>query len=425
VPAPRPEARSRGALAPGDRVGPWIVDGLHAEGGFAAVYRGRHQHDGRRAALKVLHPELSVSPEARLRFEREAQVLLRLRHPHIVEMYDVQPVAHGGTALIMEWLDGRDLAAELSVRGSFTVAETIAIVDELGSALAAAHERGLVHRDVKAQNVIAQPAGDWFTVKLIDFGIAKITDEAPGAALTTSRQILGTPLTMAPEQILGRPVDRRVDVYALGVLVYQLLTGRLPFYGATSLETEELHLRAPPPRAGDVARVPAAVDAVIARAMAKAPQARFPGPTELLVALRAAGEGSEPRAEAVRAQAHVAALVVEFPGAGVDGTDDTEAATAALADAGEIAECFRKMCRALTAEPVVDLGDVWVVRLADEPDGLDRARARLAALAAEVAGRPDPVVGVAMGVAKVTVDQDGDGRFLPDVEGLRAALGAA
>ena len=135
--------------------------------------------------------------------------------------------------------------------------EALALMEDLGAALVAAHAVGVIHRDIKASNVIMVPAGGWFDVKLVDFGIAKLLDPVDGAErLTSTGHRLGTPSTMAPEQILGGPVDARTDIYALGLLLYQVLTGTLPFRAGTTAELEELHLRVTPPRASMTAAVP-------------------------------------------------------------------------------------------------------------------------------------------------------------------------
>ncbi|HWN68849.1 MAG TPA: serine/threonine-protein kinase, partial [Haliangium sp.] len=154
---------------------------------------------------------------------------------------------------------------------------------------------GVIHRDVKAPNVLAIPRGSWFTVKLVDFGIARLT--APEDAPFTRRSIVGTPSCMSPEQIRGEPVDARTDIYAMGVLLYQLVTGRLPFEAADAMELEDKHLHAPPPRASERAAVSPDFDAVVQRAMAKDREHRHASATELLESLRAAVEarpGSAP-----------------------------------------------------------------------------------------------------------------------------------
>lgn len=290
---PTPEARGRTEELPaGTRVGSWVVESLRSRGGFAVVYRARHASSGRAGALKVLHEHLADSPLLIRRFEKEGETLKRLAHPHIVQIHDFGLLPDQRPYLVMEWLEGRTLEEEIRSRGPLSVAETLAILEDLGAALAAAHDAGVVHRDLKASNVIIVPAGDWFVVKLVDFGIAKILAEEAnaqgGQGLTSTGSRLGTPHNMAPEQVLGQPVDARTDIYALGILAFQLLTGRLPFDAPTAIEIEEMHLYAPPPRASELAPVPAAIDGVLSRCLEKRREARYPTVREAMAALRAA-----------------------------------------------------------------------------------------------------------------------------------------
>lgn len=284
-------------LPPGTRIGGYVLDDHRLQGGFAVVYRATRE-DGSTAAIKVLRRALTTSPGMRMRFQQEASAIRSIRHPHLVEVF-ASGVTEGGLPFIaMEWLDGRNLQDEITRRGPFAAAEAMEIVEALGGALAAAHALGIIHRDVKAQNVMAVPRDDGFTVKLVDFGIAKLVDPLgnPGGNMVSS-VVLGTPLTMAPEQILGRAVDHRVDVYALGLLLHQLVTGQLPFHGATRVEIEGQHLHTPPPRASDLAPVSAAFDAVVLRCLEKDPARRYAGVEELLVDLRqAVGAASTPTA---------------------------------------------------------------------------------------------------------------------------------
>jgi hypothetical protein len=276
-------------FGPGALIGDYVVDERRSRGGFAVVYRAQDPR-GRPVAVKVLRRDLA-STETLRRFEREAETLKRLRHPNIVELLDYGQLTTGQPYMVLEWLEGRTLRAEIDQRGPLAPSDTLAILEELGGALAAAHALGVIHRDIKADNVMALPQGDWFTVKLLDFGIAKLTLPELGADLSTTIGVVGTPMTMAPEQILGEPVDPRTDVYGLGLLLYQLVTGRLPFTGRTSLELEELHLHAPPPLASALAPVPESFDAVVARCLEKRMDARYPTVAAFLDDLRASVAG--------------------------------------------------------------------------------------------------------------------------------------
>ncbi|MGK3993113.1 serine/threonine-protein kinase [Sorangium sp. So ce1024] len=279
------------ALPAGAVVGGYRLDEVRLAGGFGVVHRAWPIGGGAAVALKVLRRDLSLLPAMLRRFHQEAEVLARLRHPAIVEVRGVGALDDGRPYIAMEWVEGRTLAAELRARGALSPAEAVALLEEVGGALAAAHAIGVVHRDVKAQNVMILPAADGGGargVKLVDFGIAKLL--APGGARggKHSSLIVGTPLTMAPEQILGAAVDARTDIYAVGLLAYQLVTAELPFQGANAVETEEMHLRAPPPLPSERAPVSAAFDAVVRRCLAKEPADRYASVPELLAALRGA-----------------------------------------------------------------------------------------------------------------------------------------
>jgi hypothetical protein len=301
-------------LAAGAMLGNYVVDALAFEGGFASIYRGHHRGTRAPVAIKVLRSALAVSMRMIERFEREALALERLHHPGIVVIHELGTLTDGRPYIAMEWIEGRSLAEELAARGPLSAAEALAVMNEVGSAVAAAHAVGVIHRDIKAQNIVALPQGAWFTVKLVDFGIAKLMAPEDEHTAFTTRTVLGTPRTMAPEQILGRPVDARTDIYALGLLVYQMVTGRLPFDGANAVEIEELHLFAAPPQVSLMAPVPAALDAVLARALAKEKEQRYPDvPTFLAKLARAVREQAPRPAPAGRATRPGIGLLVKFP----------------------------------------------------------------------------------------------------------------
>lgn len=273
-------------LESGAMVGSFIVEHVHFRGVMSVLHFARDVRSGRPAAVKVLRPGFSYSGSALRRFQQEAAVLGALRHPHIVEFLEYGGLIDGRPYLAMEWLEGRDLAAELSARGPLSAREALAVLEPVASALAAAHRAGIIHRDLKAQNVMVQAGPEEPRIKLVDFGIAKPL--APGAAtvVTSTGRQLGTPVAMAPEQIRGVAVDARTDIYALGVLIYQLLTGQLPFQAPTAQETEELHLHAPAPRVSDLTAVPPEIDGVVLRCLAKRPEDRYPSVDDVLADLR-------------------------------------------------------------------------------------------------------------------------------------------
>ena len=284
-------------LAPGEQIDDWVVVRALGGGGFGAVYEVRHRTRDQRAALKLLHAHLVKSPTIVARFEREASVIGRLRHPGIVELVAVGLTGDGRPYLCMELLDGDDLASLVERSGPLAPHAALAILEPLCAALAAAHELGVVHRDVKASNVVvcSAPPDTRARVVLLDFGIAKLSD-AFAVELTASHQSLGTPSCMAPEQIHGRAVDPRTDVYGLGTLAFFMLTGQMPFADASLTMTQYLHLHARRPRVSAAAPVSARIDDVIARAMAIEPAERFSDPLSMLAAFRAAVRDSAPLA---------------------------------------------------------------------------------------------------------------------------------
>jgi eukaryotic-like serine/threonine-protein kinase len=313
-------------LAPGSRIGEYVVKARLAEGGHGAVYEAEHRVLGRRAAVKVMHRHLADSGEMVARFVREARIVNQIRHPGIVDIYDLGTLPDGQPYCVMEFLPGRSLAALLAARGRLEPRVAVAILEQVCAALSAAHAAGIVHRDMKASNVMVDDA-DPPRAKLLDFGIAKVN--LPGTeGLTRAGERLGTQSYMSPEQLQCRPVDARTDVYGVGVLLYQLLTGRLPFTGADAAEVERLHLEAPPPSMALQAPVPPALDAVAARCLAKRPDDRYPSADALAAALRAAVGVAAPEAER-----RASAIYLAFAGGAED--DDSLARQAEALEAAE------------------------------------------------------------------------------------------
>src|SRR5688572_29323013 len=245
------------AIGPGSRVGPYEITALIGEGGMGKVWRAHHVALKRDDALKVLPDGFNNNPERLARFEREAQVLASLNHPHVAHVYGLEQ-ADGVTALVMELVEGPTLADRI-VQGPILVDEALPIAQQIANALEAAHEQGIVHRDLKPANIKLRPDG---TVKVLDFGLAKATGSDPAADLTHSPTlsfaatqagiILGTAGYMSPEQARGKSVDKRADIWAFGVVLYEMLTGRRLFTGEDASETlaavikEEPNLEAVP-----------------------------------------------------------------------------------------------------------------------------------------------------------------------------------
>jgi len=275
------------ALRAGTVAGAYVLEKSLASGGGGTVYEARHRVLGRRAAVKVLRRELASSPQMVARFLREALAVNLIKHPNIVDIYEFGELPDGRPFYVMELLEGTDLRSMLTTRGRFHPSEVVAILTPVCSALEAAHAQGIVHRDLKASNIHVEHRGNEVIVKLLDFGIAKLLHpDAGDAGLTMAGARLGTAYTMAPEQIRGGAIDARTDVYALGVVLYHLLTGQYPFRGEQMTDIERLHLEAPPPRPSQSAPVTPGIDAVVLRAMEKQPERRFASVKAFIAALR-------------------------------------------------------------------------------------------------------------------------------------------
>jgi tRNA A-37 threonylcarbamoyl transferase component Bud32 len=271
---------------PGIQIAGYRIEARVGRGGMGDVYRAVQLSLGRRVALKVLAPKLADDVVFRRRFLRESRIAASIDHPNVIPIYESGE--DGGLLYIaMRYVDGSDLATLLEQEGRLDPARAMAIMTQVASALDAAHARGLVHRDVKPANILL--AGGGGHCYLCDFGLIKQVDpEQALSALTAADQFVGTIPYVAPEQIEGREVDGRTDVYALGCVLFHCLTGSVPFPGEGDVEVVFAHLREPPPPISRRAPgLPAAMDAVIARAMAKAKEDRWPTCSELVAALAA------------------------------------------------------------------------------------------------------------------------------------------
>jgi serine/threonine protein kinase len=260
----------------GEVLGPYRVLGKLGEGGMGAVYRARDTRLGRDVALKLLAPTFANDPDRVARFAREAQVLASLNHPHVATIYGLEPLA-AHQVIVMELVEGETLEARIS-RGPLDVEHVRRIGIQIADALDAAHERGIVHRDLKPSNVILRPDG---TVKVLDFGLAKTQDASKlpsdisasptmtGGPATHDGIILGTAPYMSPEQARGLAVDRRTDIWALGCLLFESLTGRRAFNGSTLSDTVAVILTGEPKWAEIPASAPPSLIAVIRRCLRK------------------------------------------------------------------------------------------------------------------------------------------------------------
>ncbi|MBN2306349.1 MAG: serine/threonine protein kinase, partial [Anaerolineae bacterium] len=278
------------------KIGNYEIIERVGKGGMATVYRARQLNMNRDVAIKVLSADLAGNPHMVARFEREAQVIANLEHPRILPVYDY---GHEDDFLylVMRIVEGETLYQRL-MQGAVSLDEVVELVDQITSALDHAHARGVVHRDLKPTNVLLDKQGN---VYLMDFGIAKLT--MASQQLTATGAVMGTPSYMAPEQWRGEPVDGRTDVYALGVMLYEMVIGHVPFESETPFTLMYKHLHDTPPSPRELLPdLPENVEDVILKALAKSPDDRYQSAGELAQAFRAVviePSSDEPAAEPV------------------------------------------------------------------------------------------------------------------------------
>ncbi len=265
------------------------IDALIGTGGMGTVYRARQTTVGRDVAVKVLRIELARDENAVLRFEREARLATSLDHPNLVQVFLSGRLSDGRIYIVMELLEGRSLADELDEQGVPSVERALVMVMKLCAGLGAVHAQGIVHRDIKPENVYLVRRGtDEDFVKLVDFGISRALDTETVSTESQSGRVFGTAAYISPEAATGDPTDRRSDIYSIGVLTYQLLTGELPFEGKTAGAVLIQHVHEEPPpmdTKGSGEDVPRGVARVVMQALAKDPDARFQTLSELVDAL--------------------------------------------------------------------------------------------------------------------------------------------
>ncbi len=289
-------------LSAGTRLGPYEIEGELGRGGMGEVYRARDTRLGRSVAVKILPPQFAADAESVGRFDKEARAVASLSHPNIVTLLDVGE--EGGVRYaVAELVEGETLRARLA-RGALSGREASEIGAQLAQGLAAAHDKGIIHRDVKPENVMLTPAG---FARILDFGLAKnlasvpgaLEDEATRSALLTQPGVIaGTVGYMSPEQVRGEPVDGRSDIFSLGVVLWEMLTGKRPFGGGSQVETLHAILKDDPALDPSVAGLPAELGRIVHRCLEKRPENRYHSAADLGHDLR--GGVSSPRVTAIR-----------------------------------------------------------------------------------------------------------------------------
>ena len=277
-------------LAPGTLIGEYQVEREIGRGGMGVVYLARHPIIGKRVAIKVL--DLLFSRDAALvkRFTDEARAANKIGHPNIIDIFAFGQLSDGRQYFMMEFLDGETMASWLA-KGRPPAAEACRLLLQTCEALEAAHREGIIHRDLKPENLwIARPKHGESFIKVLDFGIAKLIDTGDEKGVTQTGMAMGTPQYMSPEQCTGRAVDHRTDIYALGVILFRIYCGRLPFNGNSVAEVIADQLYKPPPRPSTLENLPPALDELILRCLDKDPARRPATAAELGMAIKAAAQ---------------------------------------------------------------------------------------------------------------------------------------
>ena len=272
----------------------WTLEKLVGVGGMAAVYVARHKI-GRLDAIKILHPEYARSEQVRARFEQEAHVLNKFKHPGAVEVRDLETTEDGAPFIVMELLEGKSLATVIREKTP-TVEDTLRMADEVLDVLAAAHAQGIIHRDIKPDNLFVLPSG---AIKVLDFGIAQLRGDERQLKTKTGTT-LGTVAYMPSEQLKGLDIDARADVYGVGATMFRMLTGKTPHDAGSDVELMMKVLTDPAPRVASVMKaVRADVSKIVDRALAFDRDARYPDARAMQIDVRAARDTKDaPMAEA-------------------------------------------------------------------------------------------------------------------------------
>ena len=274
--------------------GPWagvLIDGRYrlkeklGEGGMGTVYKVEHVRMGKVLALKVLRPEVALDKQLKQRFQQEARVVSRLSHTNTIQVFDFGELEDGSLYIAMEYLHGRDLAWTLRTHGSMSQERAVSIGSQVLASLSEAHEQGIIHRDIKPANVmLIKRKDDEDLVKVLDFGIAKLVVDEQRKDITGVSDFLGTPAYMSPEQAQGEDLDARSDLYSVGALLFELVTGRGVFLGPNPMSIVTQHITDMPPRFSDAVPgkpISQSLEQLIRKALAKRPEDRFANADEM------------------------------------------------------------------------------------------------------------------------------------------------
>jgi tRNA A-37 threonylcarbamoyl transferase component Bud32 len=293
----RPQAPANKPERIGDR---YKIEELIGIGGMGAVYKGKHEAMGKILAIKVLHEDAVANKKAVLRFDQEAKAASALTHPHLVSVYDYGVTDDGAPYLVMDYLAGKSLAAVIKEEGRLDPIRALTIFIQIAEGIEHAHKKGVIHRDLKPSNVIITKTDrEQDFVKIVDFGIAKLMPAGLGAeenGLTQTGEIFGSPLYMSPEQCTGQQMDQRSDIYSLGCLMYETVTGRPPLQGANPVQTIMLHVQEDAPSiasTGNHIGLPPGLESVIMRCLNKAPSDRYESAEALMADLEKVRDGGK------------------------------------------------------------------------------------------------------------------------------------
>jgi serine/threonine protein kinase len=383
-------------LAIGSVVGEYRIERWLGAGGMGVVYGARHPLIGKRAAVKVLGARFSADPQAVARFVQEAQAVNQIGHPNIVDIFAFGTLPDGRAYFVMEWLVGESLQDRLE-RGPLPLREVLSILSAIARALEAVHAAGVVHRDLKPDNVFLVADDDGLRIKLLDFGIAKLSADAPTVSRTATGMIMGTPLFMSPEQARGEMIDARTDIYSLGIMAYHMVCGETPFGREPSaIEVLSAHISKPPPLpSARQPGTPPSLEALIVAMLAKQPSAR---PALVDVRRRLVAITAEVMAEVTAAEAAAAlpaatgvlplAAPSEPSPPSPGGSDAFPASAVSLPGVPAMRTSRRSRVVAVAALALVSLGvGAYLATTTSAPD--EPAPAPVAAAAPRTASRPD------------------------------------